>query len=80
MKSPVEKIDNLSNEQQRLLKAMRHSVGESAEKLKLDPALLASRKELEKLIRAEANGQQIPERFLGWRKDVITNDLMQLMH
>lgn len=78
-KSSVEKIVNLSNKQQQLLKAMRHYVGESAKKLDLDPALLASRKELEKLIRAAANGQQLPERFLGWRKKVITDDLMQLL-
>jgi ribonuclease D len=79
-KSVVERIANLTNKQQRLLKAMRYSVGEIAKELKLDPALLASRKELEKLIRATANGQQIPERFLGWRKEVITDSLMQLMH
>ena len=79
-KSVVERIANLTNKQQQLIKAMRYSVGEIAKELKLDPALLASRKELEKLIRATANGQQIPERFLGWRKEVITDSLMQLMH
>ncbi len=79
MKSPVEKIEDLSNNQQRQLKAMRSAVGERAKELDLDPALLASRKELEKLIRAVANSQQIPERFRGWRKQVITEELLQLL-
>jgi ribonuclease D len=77
--SPLEKIVNLNNMQQRQLKAMRRTVGECATELDLDPALLASRKELEKLIRSIANGQQIPERFQGWRKKVITDQLVRLL-
>ena len=73
---PVEKIENLSNAQQKLLKTLRRSVSESARLLGIDPALLASRKELEKLIRSAATGQPLPERFLGWRKKIITDGLM----
>ena len=73
---PVEKIENLSNAQQKLLKTLRRSVSESARLLDIDPALLASRKELEKLIRSAATGQPLPERFLGWRKKIITDELM----
>jgi ribonuclease D len=79
VKSPVERIENLSNTQQKSLKTMRRSVNESAQELGIDPALLASRRELEKLIRATASGQPLPERFLGWRKKIITEDLMLLL-
>ena len=75
----VENIEKLSNIQHKQLKAMRRSVSESAQELGIDPALLASRRELEKLIRAAATGQQIPERFLGWRKEIITEDLLLLL-
>ena len=76
--SPVVKIENLNNAQQKQLTAMRRTVNQSAQELGIDPALLASRKELEKLIRATAAGQQIPERFLGWRKKIITEDLTKI--
>jgi ribonuclease D len=75
----VENIEKLSNTQHKQLKAMRRSVSERAQELGIDPALLASRKELEKLIRAAATGRQIPERFLGWRKEIITDGLMLLL-
>ena len=75
----VENIEKLSNTQHKQLKAMRRFVSESAQELGIDPALLASRRELEKLIRAAATGQQIPERFLGWRKEIITEDLILLL-
>ena len=78
-KSPVEKIEDLSNTQQKQLKTMRRSISESARLLGVDPALLASRKELEKLIRAAATGRPLPERFLGWRKKIITDKLMLLL-
>jgi len=48
--------------------------------LDIDPALLASRRELERLIRAVSQQQPLPERFLGWRQQIITRDLLaQLM-
>ena len=72
----VEKIESLSPLQRKQLKAMRYSVNETAQELGIDPALLASRKELEKLIRAIAAGHPIPERFLGWRKKIITENLI----
>ena len=43
-----------------------------------EPALLASRRELEKLLRALANQEPLPDRFLGWRKAVITDALLGL--
>jgi ribonuclease D len=79
-KTVVEKIEQLSNSQQKRLKAMRRIVSECALQLGIDPALLASRKELEKLIRAVAKGQPMPERFLGWRKKIIIEDLLPLLN
>jgi ribonuclease D len=76
---PVEKLEPLNKSQNLQLKAMRRLVNDRAQEFGVDPALLASRKELEKLIRAAANGQKSPERFLGWRKAVITEDLLPLL-
>jgi ribonuclease D len=56
---------------------MRLTVRSRAEELGIDPALLASRRELERLIRAVSHEQPLPERFLGWRKQVITEDLLE---
>ena len=61
------------------LKKMRNLVQDKSKDLEVDPALLASRKELEKLIRAEAVKAPLPERFTGWRKAVITDDLLDII-
>jgi ribonuclease D len=74
--TPVEKFEQLDERQRQQLKDMRSIVQSRSTELAVDPALLASRRELEKLIRALAAGSPIPERFLGWRKEVITNQLM----
>jgi ribonuclease D len=58
---------------------MRAVVQSRSAELGVDPALLASRKELEKLIRSQAAGNPVPERFLGWRKEIITDELMELV-
>ena len=55
--TPVEKIEPLRKTQTMQIKAMRRVVSHKAQELAVDPALLASRKELEKLIRAAANGE-----------------------
>ena len=56
---------------------MRNLVLEKADALSVEPALLASKRELESLI-LSPQGQPLPERFLGWRKNIITNELMEL--
>jgi ribonuclease D len=58
---------------------MRKRVQTRASELDADPALLASRRELERLLRAIRAGEAPPERFLGWRKTVITDDLLGLI-
>jgi len=78
-RSPLERMQPLSDSQQRLLKQMRQAVQKRAKVLGVDPALLASRRELEKLLRASAAREPIPERFLGWRREVITDELLAIM-
>ena len=67
----------LEPEHRKLMSDMRRLVLERSTKLKLEPALLASRRELEGLI-LSPEGEPVPERFLGWRKDIISNDLIAL--
>ena len=69
--------DMLKPEHRKLMKDMRKLVQDKATELSVDPALLASRRELEILILL-AEGEPLPERFLGWRKDIITTGLIEL--
>jgi ribonuclease D len=77
--TPVEKFEQLDDRQKLQLKDMRSIVQSRSEELGIDPALLASRRELEKLIRALAAGSPVPERFLGWRKEIITDQIMGMV-
>jgi len=76
--SPLARLKPLDVRQRRQAKEMRKLVVSMSAELKVDPALLASRRELEKLIRAEADGSALPDRFLGWRKEIITDELLAL--
>jgi len=69
--------DALKPEHRQLMTDMRKLVQQKATELSVDPALLASRRELESLI-LSAEGEPLSERFLGWRKNIITTDLMAL--
>ena len=75
-RTPIHRPEPLSNAQRKQVNAMRAVVLERARELGVEPALLASRKELERLLRARADGRDIPERFQGWRKDVLGDDLL----
>jgi ribonuclease D len=77
--SPIDKIESMDDKQRAQLKRMRNLVQAKSKELEVDPALLASRKELEKLIWAEAGKEAPPERFMGWRKAVITDDLLDII-
>ena len=77
--SDIELPATLNNQQRKLLKDMRARVTRRATELEVDPALLASRRELEKLILACASEEELPERFLGWRKQAITDDLLAII-
>jgi ribonuclease D len=78
-RTPVAWPEPLDNRQRKQLDAMRNIVSRRAKELSVDPALLASRRELERLWRAVTAGEPPPERFLGWRKAVITDDLLELI-
>lgn len=75
----VPPLPQLSSQQRKLLKLMRARVTQVAKSLNVDAALLASRRQLEQLIHAHTDATDIPERFTGWRKEVITDDLLQIL-
>jgi len=76
---PLTALPQLTQKHRKWLKAMRTRVSSIANSLNVDAALLASRKQLERLIfQFEASGE-IPQRFTGWRKDVVTGDLLAIM-
>ncbi|MGA9573977.1 MAG: ribonuclease D [Lysobacterales bacterium] len=69
--------DTLKPEHRKLMSDMRHLVQQRAAELSVDPALLASRRELESLILLP-EGEPLSERYLGWRRDIVTTDLIAL--
>ena len=77
-KSPIYRPEPFNAGQNRQIKEMRGLVQDKASELGIEPALLASRKELERLIRAQDRGRPIPNRFQGWRKAIITDELLAI--
>ncbi len=73
----AEPLEILQSEHRKLMADMRKLVLKRATELSVEPALLASKRELESLI-LSPDGEPLSERFLGWRKNIITNDLMAL--
>jgi len=69
--------DMLQSEHRKMMAGMRKLVMEKATELSVEPALLASRRELETLILLP-EGEPLSERFMGWRKKIITDDLITL--
>jgi ribonuclease D len=78
-RSPIQRFEPLTDSERRMLNQMRQRVLARAKALEVDPALLASRRELEKLVRAGSDPHAIPERFMGWRRPVITDELLSIM-
>jgi len=68
----------LNKHQSGLVKIMRDAVDAQALQLGLDSSVLASKKQLESLLRTQAAGGDPPERLMGWRKSVITDKLLAL--
>ena len=68
---------SLKSEHRTLMNDMRNLVQQKATELSVDPAMLASRRELESLILLPEN-ESLSERFLGWRKNIITDDLIAM--
>ena len=75
--SIAEQPEVLQPEHRDLLADMRNLVQERSTELSVEPALLASKRELEALILSPVD-LPLSARFMGWRKDIITNDLLAL--
>jgi ribonuclease D len=71
--------ETLKPEHRKVINDMRRVVLGVATKLSVDPALLASRRELESLV-LTPQGEPVPERFMGWRKNLITEELLALQN
>jgi ribonuclease D len=69
-------VQALDKEQKKAVNDMRDLVQNQATEHAIDPALLASRKVLESLLRSFESGGEIPERLSGWRYPVITEKLL----
>jgi ribonuclease D len=69
--------DHLQPKHRPIMHDMRKLVNKKATALSIDPALLASKRELESLILSPEN-ESLPERFTGWRYAVITRELVAL--
>lgn len=75
----IESLPQLEFRHKKLMKDLKNRVAKTAADLNVDAALLASRKQLERLVfDFEASGQ-VPDRFSGWRQDVITKDLLEIL-
>jgi ribonuclease D len=69
--------DTLLPKHRPMLHDMRRLVISKATRLHVEPALLASKRELESLILTPTDAP-LPEKFLGWRNDVITTGLLEI--
>lgn len=78
-RTPIHRPQPLDNGQRQTLNELRRVVKTRARELDVDPALLASRRELERLLRAADAGKPPPERFLGWRKAAVTDELLSII-
>lgn len=76
---PVPPLPQLTSRQRRCLKALRKKVSAIARSLDVDAALLASRKQLERLVVQFSQTGSVPERFTGWRQEVITRHLLEIL-
>ncbi|WP_111656314.1 ribonuclease D [Isoalcanivorax indicus] len=63
-------------EERQLIKALRSRVAEIAESMQLGTEVLMRRRWLEALARAP---EQLPEPLLGWRHDVVTRPLLEML-
>ena len=62
--------------QKKLAKVLRNRVGEIAESMNMKPDVLMRRRWLESLIR---HPDQVPEPLTGWRHDIVTRPLLELL-
>ncbi len=70
----------LADVERRMLRSMRQVCTRLSDEWGIDPALLASKKELENLLRCLDAGDNPPARFTGWRYEILTRELLGLYH
>lgn len=75
----VPPLPQLDPRQRKLMKQMKQHVAATAGELEVDAALLASRKQLEDLLFSYLESGQVPERFGGWRMDIVTHQLLEIL-
>lgn len=73
----LEEIKPLTSRERKTLDRLRTMVSTKAEELGVDPALLASRRELESLLRLQ--GKAWPDKFNGWRREVMGKELEDIL-
>lgn len=74
--------DPLNGRERKLLGSMKSQVKKQADTLGIDPALLASKRDMEGLIensRNQSGSQQLPDKLSGWRNQVIGKDLVRIL-
>jgi ribonuclease D len=74
----LQPVERLSSRQNALLKRLRGTTAATADALGLEPTVLATKRELEQLVRTQPD-IDIPERLSGWRKNVVTDDLIKVL-
>ena len=77
--TPLARPEPLTPVQKGQLDAMKNVVRRRAGELGIDPALLASRRELERLLRRVDAGRDVPARFQGWRRSVVGDELLSII-
>ncbi len=73
----LETVQDLTAVERRKLKKMRDSVKSKADQLGVEPAVLASKRDLESLIQNGEN--EWPAKLLGWRQKVFGETLVQIL-
>jgi ribonuclease D len=74
----LEPMERLSSRQNALLNRLRGTTAATADALGLEPTVLATKRELEQLVRTHPDCD-IPERLRGWRKKVVTDNLIEIL-
>jgi ribonuclease D len=73
----LEEFKPLTSRERKSLDRLRTMVNAKAEELGVDPALLASRRELEGLLRLQREAW--PDKFSGWRREVMGKELEDIL-
>lgn len=73
----IEKPHIFTDREKKLVKTLQQCAKLKAEELNIAPAVLASRKDLERLLRRQIRNKPPQDKFQGWRQPVITQPLLE---